>query len=39
MTTAYTHDPSVATRLRWQLQDSLVLARGNFAHVARSPRS
>jgi ABC-2 type transport system permease protein len=30
-------DPSAVTRLRWQLQDSLVLARRNLAHVRQIP--
>jgi ABC-2 type transport system permease protein len=37
MTTTFAPDPHPLTRLRWQLQDSLVLARRNLAHVRQIP--
>lgn len=37
MTFTYAPDPSAVTRVRWQLQDSLVLARRNLAHVRQIP--
>jgi ABC transporter DrrB family efflux protein len=37
MSTALAPDPSIAARLRWQLRDTLVLARRNLAHVRQIP--
>lgn len=37
MTTTFAPDPNPLMRLRWQLQDSLVLARRNLAHVRQIP--
>lgn len=37
MTTALAPDPTFAARARWQLRDSLVLARRNLAHVRQIP--
>lgn len=37
MTTTFAPEPTPLTRLRWQLQDSLVLARRNLAHVRQIP--
>lgn len=37
MTTTLAPDPNPLTRLRWELQDGLVLARRNLAHVRQIP--
>jgi ABC-2 type transport system permease protein len=37
MTTTFAPNPNLLTRLRWQLQDSLVLARRNLTHVRQIP--
>jgi ABC-2 type transport system permease protein len=37
MTFTLAPDPTAVTRLRWELQDSLVLARRNLAHVRQIP--
>jgi ABC-2 type transport system permease protein len=37
MTTAFAPDPTAATRVRWSLQDSLVLASRNLAHIRQVP--
>jgi ABC-2 type transport system permease protein len=37
MTSTFAPNPSPLTHLRWQLQDSLVLARRNLSHVRQIP--
>src|SRR6202142_1859800 len=37
MTSTFAPTPTAVTQLRWQLQDSLVLARRNLAHVRQIP--